>query len=128
MDPDPDPTPDPTPFFSNFKDEPKIFSHLFSYNFPTGTLSSVSLNFIFCQNFVLKFYFASIISVRSTLLCEKGKIRTGSIPLTNESGFGRHKNMRIRIWLRIRIPNTAFRTVLYSTIFFLSLYRKEFTL
>jgi hypothetical protein len=71
---------------------------------------------------VLKFYFASIVSVRSTPFCEKGRIHTGSIPLTNESESGRPKNMRIRIWLRIRmrIPNTAFRTVLHSKILLLS--------
>ncbi len=46
MDPDRDPAPDPTPFFIDFKDA-KIF-------------------FIFCKNFVFKFYFAGIISVRST--------------------------------------------------------------
>ncbi len=42
----------------------------FSYNSPTGTSSSV-LKF----NFVPKFYFASIISFRSTHLWERGRIR-----------------------------------------------------
>ncbi len=53
--------PDPTPFFSDFKDEKKkiIFS----------------LIYCFQDNFVLKFYFASIISVCSTPLWEKGRIR-----------------------------------------------------
>ncbi len=37
MDPDPALTPDPTPFFSDFKDAKNLF---FSYNIPTGTLSS----------------------------------------------------------------------------------------
>jgi hypothetical protein len=44
MDPDPapDPAPDPTTFFSDFKDAKKLlFSYFFSYNLPTGTLSSV---------------------------------------------------------------------------------------
>jgi hypothetical protein len=59
---DPDPTPDPTRFFSDFKDATKKFC------------------------LTVKFYFASIISVRSTLY-EK---REGS-------GSGRLKNMRIRI-------------------------------
>jgi hypothetical protein len=31
---------DPTPFSSDFKDAKKIFFHIFSYNLPTGTLSS----------------------------------------------------------------------------------------
>ncbi len=90
---DPDPTPDPTPFFSDFKDVKKIiFFIFFSYNLPKGTWSS-GLNFIFVK-FLLKFYFARI-SVRLTPLWEKGRIRTGSIPLTNGSGSGRHKNMQI---------------------------------
>jgi hypothetical protein len=39
---DPDSTPDPTPFFSDFKDAKNYFFHIFfSYNLPTGTLSSV---------------------------------------------------------------------------------------
>jgi hypothetical protein len=45
---------------------------------------------------------------------------SGSIPLTNGSGTGsrRPKNMRIlqiRIWLRIRIPNTDFKTDVSQT-------------
>jgi hypothetical protein len=59
-----DPDPDPTPYFSDFRVEKKIFI-FFSYNLPTGTLSSA---LIFFLNFVLKFYFASIILVRSTHL------------------------------------------------------------
>jgi hypothetical protein len=45
MDPDPDQTPDPTPFFSDFKDAKKIIFllHIFSYNLPAGTLSSIFL-------------------------------------------------------------------------------------
>jgi hypothetical protein len=39
--PDPNPTPDPTSFFSDFKDTKKNIFHIFSYNLPTGTLSSV---------------------------------------------------------------------------------------
>jgi hypothetical protein len=68
MDPDPTPTPDPTPFFSNIKDAKYyFFLRIFSYNLPAGTLSSV-LKIIFFLKFMLKFYFASIISVRSTSL------------------------------------------------------------
>jgi hypothetical protein len=37
---DPDATPDPTPFFNDFKDVKKKF-HIFSYNLPAGTLSSI---------------------------------------------------------------------------------------
>jgi hypothetical protein len=34
-----DPDPDPTPFFSDFKDEKKLFfSYFFTKNLPTGTL------------------------------------------------------------------------------------------
>jgi hypothetical protein len=60
---DPDPTPDPTPFFTDFKDA-KFFFPYFFCNLPAGTLSLFSLkNLIFAEIFVLKFYFASIISV-----------------------------------------------------------------
>jgi hypothetical protein len=48
---------------------------------------------------VLKFYFAGIISVRSTPLYKKEK--SGSVPWTNGTGSGRQKNMRI---LRSGIP------------------------
>jgi hypothetical protein len=70
---DPDPTPGPTPFFSDFNDANKIFSYFFSYNFPAG-ISLVLKMVFFCKNFVLKFYFASIISVCSKpLRMRKGK-------------------------------------------------------
>ncbi len=51
--------PDPIPFF--FQDAKKIFFFFifFSYNLPTGTLSSFLK--IFAKNFVLKFYFAALI-------------------------------------------------------------------
>jgi hypothetical protein len=55
-----------TPFFSDFKDEKTKFK-FFSYNLPTGTLSSV-LKILFFAKILLKFYFASIISARSTHL------------------------------------------------------------
>ncbi len=66
-DPDPhlwltDPDPDPTPFFSDFKD-----------NLPAGTFSSILQSTALKINFVLKLYFASIISVRLTPLWEKEK-------------------------------------------------------
>jgi hypothetical protein len=60
MDPDPDPTLDPPPFFSDFKDA-KIFFFLIIYS-QAHYLQSSKLKFL------LKFYFASIISVRSTPL------------------------------------------------------------
>ncbi len=73
---DSDPTPDPTPFFSDYKDAKKIFLFIFfSYNLPAGTLSSVLKIYFFAKTFVLKFYFASIVSVRSTTLWEKERIR-----------------------------------------------------
>ncbi len=61
--------PDPTPFFSDFKDAKKFiffkfFSIIFSFYLPALKI-----------NFLLKFYFASIISVCSTPLWEKGRIR-----------------------------------------------------
>jgi hypothetical protein len=66
---DPDPAPDPSPFFSDFKDAKKIFFVIFfSNNLPAGILSSVLKIKFYAKIFVLKFYFASIISVRSTPL------------------------------------------------------------
>jgi hypothetical protein len=54
--------PDPSPFFSEFKDTNKKLSlRIFSFNLPAGTLSSV-------LKIVLKLYFASLISIRSTPL------------------------------------------------------------
>ncbi len=67
MDPDSDPTPDPTTFFIDFKDAKKYFFLIFSYHLPTGTSPSDS------KNFVLKFYFVGIISVRSTHFWDKGR-------------------------------------------------------
>ncbi len=57
MDPDSSPTPDPIPFFSNFKD---------AKNYNIYYLQSKKL--IFLLKFCVIFYFASIISVRSTPL------------------------------------------------------------
>jgi hypothetical protein len=61
----PDPrirTPQTNPFFHNLKDAKQlIFFIFFSYNLPAGTLS-------LDLKMVLKFYYASIISVRSTPL------------------------------------------------------------
>jgi len=56
---DPDPTPDPTPFFSDFKDVKKNCSHIFSYNLPAGTISSV-LKFKFLLTFCVKIFLATI--------------------------------------------------------------------
>jgi hypothetical protein len=56
----------------------------------------------FAKTFVLKYYFSSIISVRPTHLWEKGsRIRT----LTNGSGSGRPKNMKIRIHNTVTLPS-----------------------
>jgi hypothetical protein len=67
MDRDPDPAPDPTldqtPFFQDAK---KI--HLFFFKLTRRHIIFGLKNLFFCENFVLKFYFASIISFRSTLL------------------------------------------------------------
>ncbi len=115
MDPDPDPTPDPTPFFVHFKDAKKIFPIFFLLTCPQAHHLQ-SKNLIFCWNFVLKLYFAGILSVRWTHLWEKegSGAGSGSAPLTNGSGSGsrRPKNMRIkriRIRFRIRIPNTGWK-------------------
>jgi hypothetical protein len=59
MDPDPDPTPDPTPFFIDYKDTNFFSSYFVLITFPQANIFSLK-NLIFCQNFVLKFYFASL--------------------------------------------------------------------
>ncbi len=42
IDPAPDLTPDPSPFFSDFEDaKNNFFLHIYSFNLPAGTLSSV---------------------------------------------------------------------------------------
>jgi hypothetical protein len=93
--------PDPTPFFGDFKDA--FFSYFFSYSLPAGTLSSfLKYNFLlkccitilFCKPyFSLRHHYE-----------KREESGSESIRLTNGSGSGRPKNMRI---LRIRIPNTG---------------------
>ncbi len=58
------PDPDPTPFFRDFKDAKQINFSYFNHRHIIFKLK----NLMFFSNFVLKYYFASIISVRSTLL------------------------------------------------------------
>ncbi len=84
MDPDPDPTQDPTPFFSDFKDAKKIFIFFLSY-LQAHYLPSQRFNFLL-KYFVLKSYFASIISVRSHLYEKREGSGAGSVPLANGSG------------------------------------------
>jgi hypothetical protein len=79
-----------------FSENMQKIAYFFSYNLAAGTLSSVFNPQI---NFLLKFYFASIISVCSTPLGKKGG-----------SGYGKHKNMRIRF------PNTASFSTSYRSV------------
>jgi len=67
----------------------------FSFNIPAGTSSSV-LKFKFLLNFSIKFYFASIISVRWTPLWEKWRIRIRS-----------QSRIQTRTLSRISIPLTS---------------------
>ncbi len=71
---------------------------IFSYNLPAGTLSSV-LKILFLLKFCVKLLFCKHYFSPFNSLMRKGKDPAGSISLTNESGSGRPKN--------IRIPNTA---------------------
>ncbi len=103
MDPDPDQTPDPTLLSSvTLKMQKKKFPLFFSYNLPTGTLSLV-LKFNFLLKFCTKILFFQALFQYAQQFFEN---REGSvsIPLTNGSGSGRPKSMRI---LRIWIPNIA---------------------
>jgi hypothetical protein len=75
MDPDlaPDPAPDPTPFFSDFKDAKKLFLFIFcSYNFPTGTLSSV-LKIKFFAKILFKILFCKHYFSSLNTFMRKGK-------------------------------------------------------
>jgi hypothetical protein len=98
---DPDPTPDPTPFFIDFKDAKNIFFlHIF-FLITCPQAHHIQSKKI---NFVLKFYFLGIISVRSNIYEKREGSGSGSAPLSNGSESGRPKNMRI---LGIQIPNTG---------------------
>jgi hypothetical protein len=99
---DPEPTPDPIPFFSDLKDAKNYFFFfiffLLTYMQPCRhTIFSLKNYQFFAKNFLIQFYFASIISVRSTLLWEQGRIRIRT------SDYW----IRARETQRIRIPNTA---------------------
>jgi hypothetical protein len=100
-----DPDPDPTPFFNDFKVAEKIvFFIVFSFNLPSGILSSVlKIKFFakkFCDtNLFCKHYFSLLDTfMRERKDPEEG---SGSILMTNESGSGtgseRLKNLRIQI-------------------------------
>ncbi len=69
MDTDPDATSDPALSSVTLRMQKIIyFLPIFLNNLPAGTLSSVLKIYFFAKIFVFKFYFASIISVRSTPL------------------------------------------------------------
>jgi hypothetical protein len=99
----------PTPLFRDFKDAKKLIfsSYFFLITYPQArTLSSVLKIKVFAKNFVLKpLYFPYYF--------RKGKkvFGSGSLPLTDGSGFWRPKNMRI---LRIRFPNTVINIFPYT--------------
>ncbi len=99
--------PDPTPFFNDLRDAKKLnyFHIFFSYNLPTGTLSSVLKIKIFCKIFILQALFQSAQHTNEKREGSKAGFGagSGSVHLTNGSVSWRPKNMRI---LRIRIPNT----------------------
>jgi hypothetical protein len=83
------------------------FFHIFSYNLPTGTLSSVKIN-VFLKFCVKILFCKHYISPLNTFM-KNGKdpdpdpeldgsgSRAGSVPLTDGSGSGRPKSMRILI-------------------------------
>jgi hypothetical protein len=91
---DPDPAPDPTPFFSDFKD---------TYFFLTAFLQAhyfQSSKFISLQNFFVKILVCKIISIRSTPLWEKGRIRIpNSTILVLRIRIRLLTSMQIQIWI-----------------------------
>jgi hypothetical protein len=70
----PDPTPDPTPFFRDFKDAKKnIYFIFFSYNLPTGTLSSC-LKIKFLLKFCVKILFCRHHFIPLNTFMRKGSV------------------------------------------------------
>ncbi len=96
LDPDPAQSPDPTSFFIYFKDVPKnIFFIYFLITCPQAQhLHSKK----FCKNFVLKLHFAGIISVRSTPLWEKGRIRIRTSDCSEQCPVNRCSSFQWKIF------------------------------
>jgi hypothetical protein len=104
-DPYPDPTPDPTSFFIDFKDAKEIFFSYFFLITCTRAHHLQSKNFNFWLKFCVKILFCShYFSSPLNPLFEKREgsgARSGSVFLTNGSGFGSGRPKKLRI------PNTA---------------------
>jgi hypothetical protein len=89
--------PDPTPFFSDFKDAKCFFLHFISYNLVPTTYYLLSQKLNFWLKFCVKILFCKhYFSLHNTFMREGSGAGFGSVPLTNGSGPGRPKNMRIR--------------------------------
>jgi hypothetical protein len=80
-----------------------IISYFFLITYPQAHYVQF-FKIYFLQKCLLKTYFASIISVRSTPYEKREGSGSGSVPLTNGFGSWRPKNTQI---LRIRIANTS---------------------
>jgi hypothetical protein len=106
------PPPDPTPFFSsvNLRMQKRFFSsYFFLITYPQAQYLQSYTIFakLLCLNFILQALFKSA----QHLYEKKEGSGSGFIPMTNGSGSGRPKNMRIlRSWFLIRIPKTAANT------------------
>ncbi len=81
-------------FYSEFMDAKKFFFIFFSSNLPAGSLSSV-LKFSFLLKFCVNIFFCNLYFSPLSTYMRKGK--DPDLYLTNGSGSGRPKNMRIRI-------------------------------
>ncbi len=93
---DPDPTLDPTSFFSDFTAAKKLFLfHIFSFNLPTGILSSVLKFFFFLLKMLCKNFILQALCQSAQHIYEKRE-GSRSVPLTNGTGSVRPKDMRIR--------------------------------
>jgi hypothetical protein len=117
MDPDPDPypAPDPTPFFIEFQDAKKK-SDFFLITCPqVHHLKSNKLNFLLKFSVKIKVILQALFQSAQHIYEKREGSGARSAPLTNGSGSGRPKNMRIlrvRIRFRIRIPSTARKGIL----------------
>jgi hypothetical protein len=87
--PDPDPIPDPTPFFNGFMDVKKKIPYFFLLTYQqVHHLQSKKFNFL--QKFSVKILFCqAFFQSAQDIYGKREGSGSGSVPLTNGSGYGR---------------------------------------